>query len=239
MNRVVVLIVCCCLANPASARDIGEPQPTGPSPAETRAWAFIEGVVSIGFAEFRRRNNTKPLPREARAAILAALPPQGALVPTQAERTKLAALDQVFALYNRLGAVDVKIVDLKPALVAVHERSILLITRPALSLIGPRELQAIGAHELAHEYFWDEFGAALNANAYERMQELELMCDGLAVMTLLRLSIDRSHLINAATKLTRYNERTAARIMTSRQVSLERRVAFIKQVDSLLAAGRR
>ena len=65
------------------------------------------------------------------------------------------------------------------------------------------------------------------------------MCDGLAVMALQSLGIDRSHLINAATKLTRYNERTAASIMTSRQASLERRVAFIKQVDVLLAAGRR
>jgi len=239
MNRVIVLIACCCLANPAIAGDIGEQQTAGPSPAETRARAFIEGVVSIGFAEFRRRNNTEPLSREARAAILAALPPQGALVPTRAERTKLAALDQVFDLYNRLGAVDVRVVDLKPALVAVHQREILLITRQALSLVSPRELQAIGAHELAHEYFWKDFDTALNANAYERLQELELMCDGLAVMALQSLGIGRSHLINAATKLTRYNERTAARIMTSRQVSLERRVAFIKQVDALLAAGRR
>jgi hypothetical protein len=235
MNRVVVLIACCCLANRPMALDIGEQQTAGPSSAETRAWAFIEGVVSIGFTEFRRRHNTEPVSREARAALLAALPPQGALVPTRAERVKLAALDRVFDFYNRLGAVDVKVVDLKPALVAVHERAILLITRHALSLVSPRELQAIGAHELAHEYFWEEFDAALNANAYERMQELELICDGLAVMALQRLDIDRSHLINAATKLTRYNERTAARIMTSRQVSLERRVAFIKQVDSLLA----
>jgi hypothetical protein len=37
---------------------------------------------------------------------------------------------------------------------------------------------------------------------------------------------------------TRYNERTAARIVTSRQVSLERRIAFIKQVDFLLDARR-
>ena len=236
MNRVLVLIVCCCLASPASARDIGEQQAADPSQAETRAWAFSEGVVSIGFTEFQRRHNTEPVSREARAAILASLPQQGALVPTRTERTKLAALDQVFDFYNRLGAVDVRVVDLKPALVAVYERAILLITRRALSLVSPIELQAIGAHELAHEYFWEEFDAALNAKAYERMQELELMCDGLAVMTLHRLDIDRSHLINAVTKLTRYNERSAARIMTSRHVSLERRVAFIKQVDALLAA---
>jgi hypothetical protein len=107
-----------------------------------------------------------------------------------------------------------------------------------LSLVNPHELQAIGAHELAHEYFWKEFDTALNANAYERLQELELMCDGVAVITLRSLGIDRNHLINAATRLTRYNERTAARIMTSRQVSLERRIAFIRQVDALLDARR-
>jgi hypothetical protein len=119
-------------------------------------------------------------------------------------------------------------------LVAVHERSVLLVTRQALSLVSASELQAIGAHELAHEYFLKEFDAALNADAYERLQELELMCDGLAVMALQSLRIDRRHLIDAATRLARYNESTAARIETSRQVSLARRVAFIRQVDTLV-----
>jgi hypothetical protein len=238
MERVVVLILCCGLANPAIACDAGEHQRADPSPAETRAIAFIEGVAAIGFAEFRRRRGSEPLSREVRAAILSALPAEGASVPTRAERTKLSALDQVFDLYGRLGLVDVKVVDVGSALVAVHERSVLLITRRALSLVNPHELQAIGAHELAHEYFWKEFDTALNANAYERLQELELMCDGVAVITLRSLGIDRNHLINAATRLTRYNERTAARIMTSRQVSLERRIAFIRQVDALLDARR-
>jgi hypothetical protein len=43
---------------------------------------------------------------------------------------------------------------------------------------------------------------------------------------------------SAATRLTRDTERTAARILTSRQVSLERRIAFIKQVDTLLERRR-
>lgn len=236
MERVVVLMLCCGLANPSIARGPGEYQSAGASPAEIRAWAFIEAVAAIGLAEFRRRSGSEPLSREVRAATLAALPAQGALVPTRAERTKLEALDQVFDVYNRLGAVDVKVVDVRSALVAVHKRSVLLITRQALSLVSPRELQAIGAHELAHEYFWKEFDVAVNANAYERLQELELMCDGLAVMTLRSVGIGRNHLINAATRLTRYNERSAARIETSRQVSLERRIAFIKQVDALLDA---
>jgi hypothetical protein len=235
MERVLVLMLCCRLANPSIARgEAGEHQGADRAPAEVRAWAFIEEVASIGLDEFRRRNGPEPLSREVRAAIMAALPAEGALVPTRAELTKLAALDQVFDLYNRLGAVDVKVVDVESALVAVHERSVLLVTRQALSLVSASELQAIGAHELAHEYFLKEFDAALNADAYERLQELELMCDGLAVMALQSLRIDRRHLIDAATRLARYNESTAARIETSRQVSLERRVAFIRQVDTLV-----
>jgi hypothetical protein len=73
---------------------------------------------------------------------------------------------------------------------------------------------------------------------HEWLQELELRCDGIAVMTLRSLGIDRSHLIHAAIKLTRYNERTGATMMTARQVSLERRIAFIKQVGALFAARR-
>ena len=230
-----MLMLCCALANPPIAQgEAGEQQGADRGPAEVRAWAFIEEVASTGFDEFRRRNGPEPLSREVRAAIMAALPAKGALVPRRAELTKLAALEQVFDLYNRLGAVSVKVVDVELALVAVHERSVLLVTRQALSLVSASELQAIGAHELAHEYFSKEFDAALNADAYERLQELELMCDGLAVMALQTLGIDTRYLITAAKKLTRYNEQTDARIMTSRQVSLERRVAFIEQVHALV-----
>jgi len=173
-----------------------------------------------------------------RNAIVAALPAEGALVPTRAERIKLSALDHVFDRYSRLGAIDVKVVDVSSAQVGLHQRAVLLITRPALALVTPRELQAIAAHELAHEYFWEEFNIALNGNNDERLQELELECDGIAVMTLRSLDIDRRHLLHAAVKLTRYNERAGATIMRARQVSLQHRITFIKQIDALLA-GRR
>ena len=150
---------------------------------------------------------------------------------------KLSVLDRVFDRYGRLGSIDVKVVDVRSALVGLHERAVLLITRQALALVTPQELEAIGAHELAHEYFRTEFDVALNGNDDERLQELELRCDGIAVMTLRSLAVDRSHLIHAAIKLTRYNERTAAAIMTTRHVPLERRITFIKQVDTFL--GRR
>jgi hypothetical protein len=234
MKRIIVPMLCCCVTNPVVMGAASEHRSASSSEAETRARAFIEEISSIGFDEFRRRNGSDPLSQDVRAAILAALPAEGALAPTRAERLKLSALDRVFDRYGRLGAIDVKVVDVRAALVAVHERAVLLITRQALALVTPRELEAIGAHELAHEYFWKEFDIALNANDYERLQELELRCDGIAVITLRRLGIDRSHLIHAAIKLTRYNERIGATIITTRQVSLERRIAFIKQVDALL-----
>jgi hypothetical protein len=234
MKRITVPMLCCCLTNPAIVGAASEHQSAAFSLAETRARSFIEEIVSIGLDEFRRRNGSDPLSRDVRAAILGALPAEGALVPTRAERLKLSALDRVFDRYGRLGSIDVKVVDVRSALVGLHKRAVLLITRQALALVTPRELEAIGAHELAHEYFWKEFDIALNANDYQRLQELELRCDGIAVMTLRSLGVDRSHLIHAAIKLTRYNERTAAAIMTARQVSLERRITFIKQLDAYL-----
>jgi len=237
MKRITVSMLCCCLTNPAIVGAASEHQRAGASQAEIRARAFIEEISSIGFDEFRRRNGSDPLSRDVRAAILAALPAEGALVPTRAERLKLAALDRVFDVYGRLGAIDIRVVDVRSALVAIYQRAVLLITRQALALVTPRELEAIGAHELAHEFFWKEFDIALNANDYERLQELELRCDGIAVMTLRSLALDPSHLIQAAIKLTRYNEHAGAAIMTGRQVSIERRISFIKQLDAFL--GRR
>ena len=166
----------------ASTGAVAHPVRQGDASAVGRAWEFMETEMSRGVPELLHRHQPPPILPELRTRVMAALPSEGELTPTPVERVKLAAVDPVVKIYRRLGSVSLKVVDVPYALVALHGRTVLLVTREALSLITVGEFQAIIAHELAHELFWDDYNAALERDQYERLQELELRCDGVAVM---------------------------------------------------------
>jgi hypothetical protein len=111
---------------------------------------------------------------------------------------------------------------------------VLLLSRDALSLVSAQELQALAAHELGHEMFWDEYEAARTVVGHARMQELELLCDGVAVTTLRGLGRGPQSLIDAVTKMTRHNERLRAVGSAARYVSLRQRRHFIEAVAAML-----
>ena len=69
------------------------------------------------------------------------------------------------------------------------------------------------------------------------MRELELRCDGIAVLTLRRLGLDPEWLVSAAKKMTRYNEWRGATASASNYSTLTERVSFIRAVDALLSTG--
>jgi hypothetical protein len=194
----------------------------------------MQTVLSKGIPELLESHQPLPISSELQTRILSALPSEGELTPTAVESAKVAALDPVLKIYRRLGRVSLKVVDVPYALVAMHGRAVVLVTREALSLITVSELQAIVAHELAHEFFWEDYDAALKDGKYERLQELELRCDGIAVMILRALGADSAHLARAAIKLTRHNERRGGAFDTARQVSLSVRLTFIRKVDRRL-----
>ena len=93
------------------------------------------------------------------------------------------------------------------AFTGLHARSVLLISRETLGLLNTDELVAIFAHELGHDYVWDEFEQAQQQADNRRLQELELRCDGIAVIAMTRLGVDPDRLISALRKLVRHNER--------------------------------
>ena len=141
-----------------------------------------------------------------RARVLATLPEKGevlALPPGQ--RDRLAAARRVLELHQREAVYVVKVIEVPQAAVALHGRTVVLVSRPALGLLGPEELQALVAHEIGHEYFWREYLQARRDRDRPRLQTLELLSDGLAVVTLRRAGIDHTPLLSALEKLVRYN----------------------------------
>jgi hypothetical protein len=204
--------------------------PPGLCPPVSRALAFFEGSGVDGEA-FLRNLRADPTSAEMRAAVLAALPPEGELRPSREERAKIATLDAVLAFHERERTIVVKVIDVGHAFVGLHARTVLLLSRDALALVTAEELQALAAHELGHELFWDEYQAARGGDP-SRLQELELRCDGVAVTTLRALGRDPDALIRAVTRMTRYNERRGATKSAASYVSLKERTAFIRAVDA-------
>lgn len=199
-----------------------------------RALAFFEAAhTETGDALVRRLRPT-PLAPELRATVVASLPPEGELQPSDAERAKIATLGAVFDIYDRKNSIMIKVIDVGHAFVGLHARTVLLLSRDALSLVDAEELQVLVAHELAHELFWDEYQAARAEQAAARIQELELRCDGVALSALRGRGHVADSLTRAVTKMTRYNERLGATATAGAYVSLKERTRFIRDVTALL-----
>jgi hypothetical protein len=224
-----------CVVVPCSAGG-GERSGREPKRPDAKVLAFFSGARWTSLEEFFRSRRPAPVTSEVRARVIAGLPRDGELHPTPAERMKLSALDAVLAVHERKGVIDVKLIEVGQACVALHARTVLLVSRDALALVSPEELQALAAHELAHEYLWDEYQAAIQENGWERRQEMELMCDGFAVMALRLLGVDPDRLVSAVTKLTRYNERVHATATAGAYVALDERRRFIMAVAELIEA---
>jgi Zn-dependent protease with chaperone function len=124
-----------------------------------------------------------------------------------ARKAKLAALSMVLSLHGRDGIYALKVVDVPFPTTALHEWVVLLITLPALDLLSERELQALAAHEIGHEYVWQSFASAKARGDRKRLHELELVCDIVAAETLLRLGIPAKSLLSALQKASDYNRR--------------------------------
>ena len=117
---------------------------------------------------------------------------------------KLGALKTVLIYHERDQVFDIKVIDLPQAYIGLHQRAILLISRPALKVLTARELQALVAHEVGHDFLWKDFERGRHGHA---RQELELESDGIGVLTLIALGLDPMRLLTATTKLNQFNER--------------------------------
>jgi hypothetical protein len=125
------------------------------------------------------------------------------------------------------------------AFVGLYWRSVLLISRSALSILSAAELQAIVAHEIGHEYFWETYLSARNRRDTATLQEIELKCDVIAVLTLDALGLDGGALGPAWRKLVRFNGRLAALANAHEYPTLAEREAFLRRLLAIRAIHER
>ena len=158
------------------------------------------------------KSRPQPVAPEMKANILASLPKEGRLQKFQEPlRRKLDSLEGVLRTQQRQSVIEVHVFDSgsKPfAFVGLYERAILLISDAELTLLTAEEMQASVAHEIGHEYVWVEYREANSRHDNRRLKELELFCDGIAILTLRRVGQGPAPLLTAAERITTFNRLT-------------------------------
>ena len=153
-----------------------------------------------------------PVSEEVKVRTLRSLPREGEVTDLSgAVRQRLMALGPLLRATRRDGVYVVKVIDVPQATVAIHARVVVLISRPALDMLDAEELQALVAHEVGHEYVWADYERASTGSDHARLRELELLCDGIAVVLMHGLGIDPARLIAGLEKLRRFNQRQFGR----------------------------
>jgi Zn-dependent protease with chaperone function len=72
------------------------------------------------------------------------------------------------------------------------EHAVIFITTRMMVIASDEEIRGIIAHELAHEYMWDERLKAMKEKDGKLMRECELFCDAVAAFTLKEIDDDPS-----------------------------------------------
>lgn len=70
------------------------------------------------------------------------------------------------------------------------ERAAIIITTRMIAIASEEEIRGILAHELGHEYVWEERFKALAAKDWQLIRECELFCDAVAAFTLKEMGHD-------------------------------------------------
>jgi Zn-dependent protease with chaperone function len=186
-----------------------------------------------GFRSFLESIRKPDLSQESRDRVLAGLPRAGEIKPSGKQRQKLLALAPILQYHRRDGFVEVKVIDAFQAAVGLHARSFILISEPALRELDSEELQAVAAHELGHDYFWDDYQLALDRHDAKRAQELELRCDAIAIFTLANLGLKPRKLISAIERLDEFNAQFGTALNERLYVPPPERVRFIEAIITL------
>jgi hypothetical protein len=155
------------------------------------------------------KSRPRPVTPDCKAMVLNSLPKEGRLTKlNELRRRKLDSLGAVLRLHQRQSVYDFAVFESAPkpfAFIGLHQRAVILISDAALDLLDAEELQASVAHEIGHEYVWAEYRDATQRHDNRRLKELELICDGLAILTLRRVGLDPAFLPTAAEKITNFN----------------------------------
>jgi Peptidase family M48 len=195
--RCVALVVALALAGaPAAAQSLSSIRP-----------GELLAMDPTALARLLDESRPAPISATVRGEVLAGLPKKGEVHNlNDSERRKLAALAPLLEAVHRASVYAIKIIDVPSAFVGLHARTVILISRPALALLTGDELRGVVAHETGHEYVHAEWERATAEGQTGRLQDLELVCDIIGVVTLRAIGQGAWSLVAAIEKISRFND---------------------------------
>lgn len=199
MWKAVVVVVCLGLGVFADS--------SKQSKLSAKALRFFSEIKDANFDAYLKRVRLPRVTAAFKAQVLAQLANAEIVKPSEKMQARLTALTSILQYHEREAVLEIKVINAREAFVHFQGRSVLLVSENILRLLSVEELQAIAAHELGHEYFWGELMEARQQKNFDRMREVELYCDGIAVITLYRLGIDPAKLISALACIRAFNNR--------------------------------
>ena len=148
---------------------------------------------------------------------------------------KLSALRPLLHETERESVYAIKVIDVPQAAIGIHARAVILISARALLLLSVEELRAVVAHEVGHEYVWAEYEGARLREDRERLRQLELVCDAIAVAILRRLGMSTAALVSGLEQMIRFNRRHfGASLKEEMHPTLGERRTFAREVEAWL-----
>lgn len=233
LKNTVTLAILLLMLTPISIAQTSKTN-LSPGSVNTTALAYFEKVHDQSFDDYLKRLRPGRLAPELKTRVIGMLRKEDIVIPSAKAQAKLAALEPVLKYHDRNSVVDLKVMRLGQAVVMFLAGAAVLISEEALDMLTTEELQAVVAHELGHEYFWNEYELARLNKQYDELQELELRCDGLAVITMYSLRLDPSHFLSAISKLTKSHR--GKLINSDSYASLDERINFIRAMIDLVKA---
>jgi Zn-dependent protease with chaperone function len=139
---------------------------------------------------------------------MAGLPQQQQVrkLPAKLQR-KLRLAHQALKLFDREAVFQIVIIDVRPALFALHARAVVLISRPALDILSAEQVGAMVAHEAAHEYLWSDFQRAREVLDLRALNRIEFTADAISIVRMHGTPMSGEALVSALRKIASFNER--------------------------------
>jgi hypothetical protein len=103
---------------------------------------------------------------------------------------RLKAVVQPVLDYHVRGLIPIYVLRSNHPKACLVERAVIIITTRMMDIASDAEIRGIIAHELAHEYIWDEHAQARRMKDGKLMRECELFCDAVAALTLKEIGDD-------------------------------------------------
>jgi len=177
----------------------------GNGPLTTESERALARLGDLSSDAVRRRlTGMRPPAYQAGPLLLNEIIKRQQLIVCASERVERlkVALQPVLAYHDRDGKLPIIVIRSEQPKAFVVVRAALIITSKLMLITSEAEIRGIVAHELAHEYLWDEREQAIKANDESLLREIELFCDVVAALSLKAIGDDPAHFGRALKRMT-------------------------------------